>query len=328
LTPFAIAGVQMPIAAAHSNVDAMLHRIDLVLARFPWVQMVLFSELAPHGPLLKTAEPQPSATEARFQEAAKRHGIWLIPGSVFERAEDGQVFNMATVIDPAGEVIARYRKMFPFYPYEQGVAPGAEFCIFDVPEVGRFGLSICYDIWFPETTRSLTAAGVEVLLHPVLTGTIDRDIELSIARATAAQFQCYVFDINGLGAGGVGRSTVIDPAGTVVIETAGQEEYLALEIDLDQVRRQRETGGRGRGQLLKSFRDRAVELPVYDRDSGAAAYLDRLGPLRSPRRGEPVTLAPRPDRPAAPATTGGETEASKAPNLTVMQGAGRNTGGD
>ena len=73
-----------------------------------------------------------------------------------------------------------------------------------------------YDIWFPETTRTLTAMGAEVLLHPVLTGTIDRDVELSIARATAAQFQCYVFDINGLDAGGIGRSAVIDPAGTVL----------------------------------------------------------------------------------------------------------------
>jgi deaminated glutathione amidase len=53
-----------------------------------------------------------------------------------------------------------------------------------VPQVGRFGLSICYDIWFPETTRQLTSAGVEVLLHPVLTGTTDRDAELAIARAT------------------------------------------------------------------------------------------------------------------------------------------------
>ena len=73
------------------------------------------------------------------------------------------------------------------------------FCVFDVPDVGRFGLSICYDMWFPETTRQLTSQGVEVLLHPVLTGTTDRDAELAIARATAAQFQCYVIDVNGLG---------------------------------------------------------------------------------------------------------------------------------
>ncbi|MEZ5930962.1 MAG: carbon-nitrogen hydrolase family protein [Alphaproteobacteria bacterium] len=295
MTPFAIAGVQMHIGALDSNVDAMLHRVDLVMARFPWVQMVLFSELAPRGPLVRTAQSFPNDDETAFREKAERHGIWLIPGSMFERTEDERVYNTSLVIAPSGDVVTRYRKMFPFYPYEQGVAPGTELCIFDVPEVGRFGLSICYDIWFPETTRALTSAGVEVLLHPVLTGTIDRDIELSIARATAAQFQCYVFDVNGLGAGGVGRSTVIDPAGSVIIETGGQEEYLALEIDLDMVRRQREVGIRGLGQLHKSFRDRSVNFGVYQDHAATSPYLAALGPLRAARRDEPVRMAPRPD---------------------------------
>jgi hypothetical protein len=152
----------------------------------------------------------------------------------------------------------------------------------DVPQVGRFGLSICYDIWFPETTRSLTAAGVEVLLHPVLTGTTDRDVELAIARASAAQFQCYVFDINGLGAGGLGRSCVFDPSGTALYEAAGLEEIIPVEIDLEQVRRQREVGLRGLGQVLKSFRDRNVDFDIYRRRSG---YLDSLGALTVPVRG-------------------------------------------
>lgn len=300
MTPFAIAGIQMHISALDSNVDAMLHRIDLVMARFPWVQMVVFSELAVHGPLTKTAQTFPNDDEEKFRKAAKRYGVWLIPGSMFERTDDSKFYNTSTVIDPSGEVVARYRKMFPFYPYEQGVAPGTELCIFDVPEVGRFGLSICYDIWFPETTRALTAAGVEVLLHPVLTGTVDRDIEVSIARATAAQFQCYVFDVNGLSAGGVGRSTVVDPAGSVIIETGGQEEYLALEIDLDMVRRQREVGLRGLGQLHKSFRDRSVDFDVYQKGSGVPPYLDSLGPLRTPRRDDPLCLAPQPESIDAP----------------------------
>jgi predicted amidohydrolase len=260
------------------------------MGRFPWVQMVLFSELAPHGPLIRTAEPMPGETEQRFQAAALRHGIWLIPGSMFEKAEDGRIFNTSPVISPDGEVIARYRKMFPFYPYEQHVTPGTEFCVFDVPEVGRFGVSICYDIWFPETTRQLTAQGVEVLLHPVLTGTTDRDAELAIARATAVQFQCYVFDVNGLGAGGVGQSCVIDPAANLLHQAAGQEEMFPLEIDFDLVRRQREIGVNGLGQPLKSFRDRAVDFSVYDRASGADAYLHSLGGLAVPERGSRAGL--------------------------------------
>ena len=274
----------MHVAAVHDNLGAIEHRLALLMARFPWVQMVLFSELAPYGPLPTYAQPLPCPAEDGFCELAARYGVWLVPGTLFE--QDGEaIYNTAPVIDPAGTVVARYRKMFPFAPYEHGVTGGDGFCVFDVPGVGRFGLSICYDIWFPETTRTLTSMGAEVLLHPVLTGTIDRDVELPIARATAAMFQCYVFDINGLGAGGVGRSCVIDPTGCVLYQAGGHEELIPIEIDLEQVRRQRETGIRGLGQTLKSFRDRPVDFPVYDRASGAGAYLHTLGPLAMPDRG-------------------------------------------
>ena len=294
MIPFSIAGLQMPVAATGENLPAMRQRLDVLMARYPWVQMALFSELAPFGPLPRFAQPLPGPAEAVFQEMAAKHGIWLIPGSLYEHTPEGAIYNTAPVIDPMGRVVARYRKMFPFRPYEEGIAGGTSFCVFDVPEVGRFGLSICYDIWFPETTRSLTALGAEVLLHPVLTGTADRDLELSIARATAAQFQCYVFDINGLGAGGLGRSCVVDPSGQVLHQAGGQEEMIAIEIDLEQVRRQRETGLRGLGQVLKSFRDRAADFPVYDRSAGVAAYLDALGPLQMPARGSRAGLEASP----------------------------------
>lgn len=285
MTPFAIAGIQMHVGALHSNVEAMRHRIEILMARFPWTQMALFSELAPYGPLDQYAQPFPNDAIAQFQEDARRFGIWLIPGSMFEKTPDGRIFNTSVVINPEGEIVAKYSKMFPFKPYEQGISSGTEFCVFDVPDVGRFGLSICYDIWFPETTRQLTSQGVEVLLHPVLTGTTDRDAEIAIARATAAQFQCYVFDVNGLAAGGVGRSLVVDPSATVLHQSAGQEDIFPIEIDLDMVRRQRETGLRGLGQVLKSFRDREAEFSIYDRSSGAGSYLDTLGPLETPKQG-------------------------------------------
>ena len=285
MTPFAIAGVQMHVSALHDNIEAMEHRLDVLMARFPWTQMALFSELAPYGPLPRYAQPFPNEAEARFQEMARRHKIWLLPGSMFEKAADGKTYNTASVISPDGEVVRRYRKMFPFRPYEAEIAGGQDFCVFDVPGVGRFGLSICYDIWFPETTRQLTAQGVEVLLHPVLTGTVDRDAELAIARATAAQFQCYVFDVNGLSAGGVGRSAVISPSAHVLHQSAGQEDMFPVEVDFDAVRRQRETGIMGLGQVLKSFRDREAEFTVYDRNSGADAFLMTLGKLEMPKQG-------------------------------------------
>ncbi len=285
MTPFAIAGVQMHVGALTSNVEGMRHRLEVLMAHFPWTQMVLFSELAPYGPLDRFAQPFPNDALTQFQDDARRLGIWLIPGSMFEKLPDGRILNTSVVINPQGEIVKKYSKMFPFRPYEQGISAGTEFCIFDVPDVGRFGLSICYDIWFPETTRQLTSQGVEVLLVPVLTGTTDRDAEISIARATAAQFQCYVFSVNGLGAGGTGRSLVVDPASTVLHQSAGQEDMFPIEIDLDMVRRQRETGMKGLGQVLKSFRDREVDFSVYDRTSGVDSFLHTLGPLEVPQKG-------------------------------------------
>jgi deaminated glutathione amidase len=288
MTPFSIAGIQMYVSALHENVTAMKHRVDIAMARFPWIDMILFSELAPYGPLHSNHPKSIDSQIEDFQKTAAHHKIWLIPGSVFEKREAG-VFNTSVVINPAGEIVGRYDKMFPFLPYETGVVGGTEFLVFDVPQVGRFGFSICYDIWFPETTRTLAAMGAEVLLHPVLTGTTDRDVELAMARATAAQFQCYVFDINGLGAGGVGRSCVVGPGGNVLYEARGLDEIIPIEIDLDIVRRQRARGQNGLGQVLKSFRDRNVAFDVYG-PGFDHSYQQGLGPLQMARRNPAVDL--------------------------------------
>ncbi len=285
MVPFSIAGIQTHVAALHSNVEALIRKIELTVLQYPWVQMVMVSELAAHGPLTQFAEAKNGPTETAFRETAAKHGIWLLPGSIYEIGDDGKIYNMAPVINPSGEVVARCRKIYPFLPYEKNVTGGSEFCVFDIPEVGRFGVSICYDIWFPETTRALTSMGAEVLLHPVLTGTVDRDVELAIARATAAQFQCYVFDINGLGAGGVGRSAVVDPSGVLLYQAGGSEEVIPIEINIEQVRRQRECGLRGLGQPLKSFRDGEMQYPIYQPGQKAESFLGSLGPLELPARG-------------------------------------------
>ena len=96
MTPFAIAGVQMHVSGLSENVTAMRHRIDVLMGIYPWVQMIVFSELAPFGPLPEHAQSLPNATEEAFQEAASRHGIWLIPGSMFERVGD-EIYNLSLI---------------------------------------------------------------------------------------------------------------------------------------------------------------------------------------------------------------------------------------
>jgi predicted amidohydrolase len=280
MTPFAIAGVQMQVTL-QNNIAAIARRIETLMHLYPWVQMALLSELSAYGPLLSTAQPLPGAAEEAFQEIAAHHRIWLVNGSMYERHE-GVIHNTTSVINPAGEIVGRYRKMFPFVPMEHGVTPGREFLVFDVPNIGRFGVLNCYDIWFPEVARTLTSMGAEVLLHPVLTHTLDRDADLTIAQATASMFQCYVFDINGLGAGGNGLSSVIDPCGRLIHRADTLDQFIPIEIDLELVRRQRSHGFRGLGQVLKSFRDRPVDFPVYDAKAWDATYLDSLGPIFQP----------------------------------------------
>lgn len=274
---FNVTGIQMPVRPAGGNTDEMLRKANFATSVFPSTDMIVFSELAPFGPGIGFATETPELVEAPFQEFARKHEVWLCPGSYFVKM-DGQVYNHTAVIDPDGNVAGRYSKMFPFLPFEEGVTGGSDFLVFDVPQVGRFGLSICYDIWFPETTRSLVGRGVEVLIHPVLTGTTDRDAEMSIARATATMFQCYVVDVNGLDAGGVGRSMVIDPVGRVIHQAGQAAEVFPVEIDLELVRRSRRTGSNGLGQPLKSFRDSPMTFSVYD-PAHRSAYLDTLGSL-------------------------------------------------
>lgn len=283
MRPFAIAGIQMNLAHG-SNIDAMRHRLDLTMHLYPWVQMVMFSELAVFGPLLQHAQPLPGTAEAAFQDMARHHRIWLINGSMYERREGG-IYNTTSVINPDGEIVTRYRKMFPFVPLEQGVQPGTEFCVFDVPEAGRFGVLNCYDIWFPETSRQVSAMGAEVILHPVMTHTIDRDVDIAISHATSSMMQAYVFDVNGLGAGGNGRSCVFDPAGRALYQGDNSEQIIPIEVDFEQVRRSRERGIRGLGQMAKSFRDRPVQFPVYQ-PGFDTSYLDSLGAIATPHRAD------------------------------------------
>jgi predicted amidohydrolase len=283
IRPYAVAGLQIETSPFGKNLPLILSHIQALVDNFPWVQMIVLSELCIHGANPVHAELMPGPTEKALQAAAKRHKVWLVSGSIHERVGE-KIYNTASVIDCKGKVVTRYRKMFPFRPYAKGISQGTDFCVFDVPGVGRFGLSICYDIWFPETTRTLACMGAEVLIHPTMTGTIDRDVELTIIRSTAAVNQMYVLDINGSNGGGVGRSTIIGPEGDIIHEAGANTAYIPVELDLDRVTRTRERGLLGLGQPLKDFRNAPVVFEVYQPDSPLRAGLNGLGSLAMPGR--------------------------------------------
>jgi predicted amidohydrolase len=280
MSHFSIAGLQLDLSTG-DNLDVIANEIIKTKKRFPWLNMIVLSELASHGPEKKYATTFPSEAEQFYSQLAEEHDVWLIPGSMYEQAGT-EIFNTTTVINNKGEIVERYRKIYPFYPYEDGVSCGQDFVVFDVPQ-GRIGVAICYDLWFPEVARQLTSIGAEVLIYPTLTGTIDRPIELVMAQATAATNQSYVIAINAAGNLGNGQSIVVGPEGNLIYQAGVGVEIIPFEVDFDLVRRNRERGLHNLGQPLKSFANNQIQFSVYTDRAPLNDVLKELGLLAIPK---------------------------------------------
>ncbi|HKG37136.1 MAG TPA: carbon-nitrogen hydrolase family protein [Solirubrobacterales bacterium] len=249
-------------------------RLAGVMAAVPHVDLVMLPELhlSAQPTLLEeqsaypddVAVPVPGPLTEELGRLAREHGVWLVPGTLFERAADGRLHNTAMAISPEGEMVARYRKVFPWQPHEE-CAPGDEFVTFDIPSAGRVGLAICYDGNFPEAFRQLAWMGAEVVLQPTLTTTSDREAEIVLARANAIANQLFVVNLNASGPAALGRSVIADPEGVVRVQGAAGEETITDVLDLDAVTRVRDYGLAGVSrmwdQLLRE--GPALELPAY-----------------------------------------------------------------
>jgi len=283
MSHFSIAGLQLALPCG-DNLASISAEIVKTKKRFPWLDMIVLSELATYGPEKKYASSLPNDAEHHYCQLAKEHNIWLIPGSLYEQVED-EIFNTTTVINNQGEVVDRYRKIYPFYPYEKGISAGKDFVVFDVPQ-GRIGVAICYDLWFPEVARQMVSMGAEVLIYPTLTGTIDRPLELVLAQSTAITNQSYVITVNTAGELGYGQSIVVGPEGNIIYQANTGVEIIPIEVDFSLVKRNRERGLHGLGQPLKSFRDNEVTFSCYQTSQNKILssdnHLNKLGPLEIP----------------------------------------------
>jgi predicted amidohydrolase len=257
-----------------ATLKLLAERAPRVRALAPHAQLLLLPELhlsSPPPPLDERAGyagevavdiPGP-LTEA-LGDIARASGLWLVPGSVFERGAGGLIHNTCLVLSPEGELVARYRKIFPWQPQE-GCAPGDRFVTFDMPDVGRIGLCICYDGSFPETCRQLAWMGAEVVLQASLTTTSDRDQELVMARANAIFNQLYVVSLNAAAPAGLGRSAIFDPEGIVRLEAGDSEEVLTDVVDLDAVTRVRQFGTAGVSRMWDQIEREGpkIDFPMY-----------------------------------------------------------------
>jgi formamidase len=268
--PLSIAALQTsPVARDPAATLRLLgERVAGIRDLSPGVQLVMFPELhlpglppplELHGHPVDSAVDVPGPLTDELGAIARAHGVWLVPGSVYERGDADRVHNTCLVFSPEGELVARYRKVFPWQPHETS-DPGAGFVTFDIPEVGCIGLCICYDGSFPETCRQLAWMGAEVVLQPSLTTTSDRDQEIVMARANAIFNQIYVVSLNAGSPAGMGRSAIIDPEGHVRLQAGGGGEVLTDVLDLDVVTRVREFGTAGVSRIWDQAK-RSLEPP-------------------------------------------------------------------
>ncbi|MFK4728739.1 carbon-nitrogen hydrolase family protein [Agromyces mediolanus] len=253
------------------EVDAFAEHLRTLARRTPTAEFWAFPEL--HLDAADTAEgieasarPLDDPHLAALGALAQELGIWLAPGTIYERGERGAVHNTALVFAPTGERVASYRKIFPWRPAESA-APGDRFEVFELPGLGRIGLSICYDIWFPEHARHLAWLGADVILNLVQTATSDREQELAIIRGNAVMNQLWIASVNAAAPTGRGRSLVVDPSGSVrAASPDASAEVLTVVVDfgLTELTRDRGTAGVSRPWSQFHEGDAPIALPLYD----------------------------------------------------------------
>jgi deaminated glutathione amidase len=196
--------------------------------------------------------PEAQATDGpwvvRMAALARRHGITLLLGSLPERVPgDKKVKNTSVLLGPDGKTLALYRKIHLFdidlpgmehLKESKAVVPGEELVVAEAP-FGPVGLSICYDLRFPELYRELTRRGARVLAVPSAfterTGKAHWEVLL---RARAIENLAYVIAPAQVGQHGGGRAShgqalIVDPWGSVVAQVPDGEGVAVAELDFD-----------------------------------------------------------------------------------------------
>lgn len=181
-------------------------------------------------------------------QLAKKHNVWLHCGSIYEENHsDPRPYNCTMVINPQGELVAKYHKIHPFdvvitngptNKESDRICPGSKIVTVNTGEVGHLGLSICYDIRFGEMYRLMALEGAQILMAPAdFTMNTGKDHWETILRTRAIENGCYVIAPGQYGAKpkflAYANSLIIDPWGNVTARASNQPEVITATIDLD-----------------------------------------------------------------------------------------------
>jgi predicted amidohydrolase len=213
-----------------------------------------FNVLGTVEQLREGAEPLDGPTMRLAAELAGELGVWLVAGSIVESVDaDEKLRNTSALIGPDGEIEAVYRKIHMFdvevggvtYRESDGEAPGDEIVLADAGGVA-LGLSVCYDLRFPEVFRVLAVQGARAIALPAaFTLHTGKDHWEVLVRARAIENQLFMiaagqFGTHPPGHQSYGRSMIVDPWGLTLAVAPDQECFIAADIDLEAQERIRE----------------------------------------------------------------------------------------
>ena len=195
----------------------------------------------------ENAEPIPGPTTEFLGRLARELSVWVLGGSIFEGEPGAQrLFNTSTFFDPSGELVAVYRKIHLFdvkapdreYLESSLIAPGRKIITAKAGAV-TLGLSVCYDLRFPELYRLLALEGAEILAVPAaFTLQTGKDHWELLLRTRAVENQAYVvapaqWGQKADGRWTYGRSMIVDPWGTVLATCPDRDGHALATLDLD-----------------------------------------------------------------------------------------------
>jgi predicted amidohydrolase len=230
-----------------------------------------WSALAPGEVLTELAEPLDGPLVATVRGWARDLGITIVAGSIGERLREGErIANTSLLIDPDGEIAAVYRKIHMFdvevggvvYRESEHEQPGEELVLGTAREF-EVGLTICYDLRFPELYRILALRGATVITVPAaFTETTGRDHWEVLLRARAIENQLFVLAAGQHGTAAPefsswGHSMIVDPWGRVLDSVPSGDGHAIAELDLAELEAVRE-----RLPSLASRREGAYAWPV------------------------------------------------------------------
>ena len=268
-----VACVQM---TSRADVATNLERAETLVARAAatGADIVLLPEkwdvIGDHEQLLAGADTLDGGTVEAMRGWARTHGITLVGGSVSERREGREkLSNTCVVLDPQGEIAAVYRKIHLFdveaggFVYRESDAeePGDEPVVTEI-EAWPVGLTVCYDIRFPELYRILALEGALLFTVPAhFTLYTGKDHWELLLRARAVENQCYVAAATQIGETipgrqSYGRASIVDPWGIVLAQAPDEETVIAAELE-----RARLEAIRARFPALASRRPHAYRWP-------------------------------------------------------------------